>query len=100
MPMYINHFKCNPSAWPADPKERLKVWKTLLGDADEMLGSEGPVKYTGWISNTEGYSLLEAETKAEIIGLCTKFWPYFHNDTMELVPNSEAGPAILAGAAG
>lgn len=42
--------------------------------------------------------LLEADTKAEVIGVCARFWPYFRNDIMEIVPTAEAGPAILAGA--
>ena len=98
MPMYLTHFKCEPSAWPTDHEEQVKIWGTMVKDAEQMVKDESAVKFTGWINNTEGYSLLEAESKTEAIGLCAQFWPYFHNEIMELVPTSEAGPAVLAGA--
>jgi hypothetical protein len=69
----------------------------MVGDADTMVDEDGPVMFTGRINNSEGYSLLEAESKAEVMGLCAVFWPLFHNDITEIVPTSEAGPAILAG---
>ena len=98
MPMYINHFTCNPNAWPADRKGQLDVWKAMVADADDLVEKDSPVKFTGWINNTEGYVLVEAGSKAEVIGICAQFWPLFHNDIMEIVPTAEAGKAILAGA--
>ena len=97
MPMYINHFTCNAEAWPTDREAALKAWNDMVGDADALVDEDSPVKFTGWISNTEGYVLLEADSKAEIIQVCARFWPLFHNDIMEIVPTAEAGRAILAG---
>ena len=75
----------------------LQILADALEDATGLVDKDGPVKFTGWISNTEGYVLLEADTKAEVIGICAQFWPLFHNDIMEIVPVAEAAPAILAG---
>ncbi|MCP4327237.1 MAG: hypothetical protein GY791_02210 [Alphaproteobacteria bacterium] len=97
MPMYINHFTCNAAAWPTDRDREIAAWTDMVGAADELVEGPSAVKFTGWISNTEGYVLLEADSKAEVIRLCAKFWPLFHNDIMEIVPTAEAGPAILAG---
>ena len=96
MPHYINHFTCDASTWPNDHTGEIEVWRKMVGDADQLVEGDGPVIFTGWISNSEGYVLLEADTKAEVIGICAQFWPYFHNDIMEIVPTAEAGPAILA----
>ncbi len=98
MPMYITHFTCMPSAWPTDRESEIAAWTANLADATDLVKKDGPVKFTGWISNTEGYALVEADSKAEVIGICAQFWPLFHNDIMEIVPTAEAGPAILAGA--
>ncbi len=99
MPMYINHFTCNAEAWPTDHEAAVKVWNDMVGDADTLVEEDSPVRFTGWISNSEGYVLLEADSKAEIIGVCARFWPLFHNDIMEIVPTADAGRAILAGTA-
>jgi len=96
MPHYITHFTCNPDAWPTDHEKAVALWEAMVGDADKLVKQDGPVKFTGWISNTEGYSLLEAGSKAEVIGMCARFWPFFHNDVMEIVPTSEAGRSVLA----
>lgn len=97
MPHYINHFTCNPGAWPIDRKEHIEAWKAMVADANQLVDDDSPVKFTGWINNTEGYVLLEADSKAEVIRLCARFWPLFHNDIMEIVPEAEAGAAIMAG---
>ena len=98
MPYYINHFTCNSDAWPKDRDGEIAAWTDNVGDATELVDKDGPVKFTGWTSNTEGYVLLEAESKADVIGICAQFWPLFHNDIMEIVPTHIAGPAILEGA--
>ncbi|OBQ52108.1 hypothetical protein [Halodesulfovibrio spirochaetisodalis] len=98
MTMYICHFTCNPAMWPVEHEDQIRVWRSMVKDADMLVEGEGPVKFTGWISNTEGYALLEAKSKNEVIQLCARFWPYFYNDIREIVPTHEAGDAILAGA--
>ncbi len=97
MPMYINHFICDAASWPADHEAAVKAWTDMVGDAVDLVEKDSPVKFTGWISNSEGYVLLEADSKAEVIEVCARFWPLFHNDIMEIVPMAEAGPAIIAG---
>ena len=97
MPVYLTHFKCNPSAWPIDHEAQVKVWSEMVKESAQLVKDESAVKFSGWINNTEGYALVEAESKTEVIPLCAQFWPYFHNEIMELIPTSEAGPAILAG---
>ena len=98
MSMYITRFTCNPNAWPADRQGHVAAWNNMVKDATDLVEGESPVKFSGWISNTEGYALVEASSKTEVIRLCAKFWPLFHNDIMEIVPTAEAGPAIIAGA--
>jgi len=97
MPHYINHFTCNSGSWPSDRKDHIGAWRAMTADASQLVEEDSPVKFTGWISNTEGYVLLEAASKADVIQVCARFWPLFHNDIMEIVPQAEAGPAILAG---
>lgn len=99
MAHYIAHFSCNASAWPSDHDDEMAIWKEMVGEATDLASSGGPVKFAGWTSNTEGFALLEAESKAEVIRLCARFWPMFTNDIREVVPIAEAGPAILAGTA-
>lgn len=97
MPSYITHFTCNASAWPTNQKDAVAAWTDMVGDANKLVEDDSPVKFSGWINNTEGYALLEADSKAEVIGLCAKFWPLFHNEITEIVPTAEAGPAIIVG---
>lgn len=98
MPMYINHFTCLPDAWPVDREGQIETWRAIVGDADTLVDDPGPVKFTGWINNSEGYTIIEADSKADVMRLCAEFWPPFHNDLTEVVPTPVAGPAILAGA--
>lgn len=98
MAMYICHFKANAANWPDDRKGQIEVWTSMVKDADMLVEGEGPVKFTGWINNTEGYALLEATSKAEVIKLAARFWPYFFNEILEVVPTHVAGDAILTGA--
>ncbi|MEM9222722.1 MAG: hypothetical protein AAGB11_10005 [Pseudomonadota bacterium] len=96
MPTYITHWKCEPQEWPTDRASLIRIWNEMLteGDVDLQLGT---VKFAGWVSNSEGYGIVEAASKADVIQLCAKFWPMVHNDIMEIVPSKEAGVAIVAG---
>jgi len=98
MPLYITHFTCQASAWPTDREREIAAWNANVSDASELVEGESAVKFSGWINNTEGYALVEAPSKTEVIRLCARFWPLFHNDIDEIVPTAEAGPAIIAGA--
>ena len=98
MSTYMTHFRCNYEAWPADKGKQRTAWTNILGDADDNV-KDGSVKFIGWVNNTEGYALLEASSKADVIRICARFWPLFHNDIIELVPAAEAGEAILEGVA-
>ena len=97
MPRYIVHFAANPSAWPNDPSEVVTCWQAALGGGNQLL-EQGLVDEIGWVSNVEGYGLLEADSKATVIGLVNGFFPFFSQEIMELVPHGEAGAAHVAGA--
>ena len=99
MPTYLTHFACNYEAWPTDQNGQEAAWTKMIKDANDNVKQGGPVKFIGWANNTEGYALLEAGSKAEVIRLCARYWPLFHNEIIELVPNAEAGDAILTGVA-
>ena len=99
MPTYMTHFKCNYEAWPTDAAGQKAAWAEIIKSQNNNLKEGGPVSFVGWVNNSEGYALLEANSKAEVVEVCARFWPLFHNDIMELVPGAEAGKAILAGVA-
>jgi hypothetical protein len=93
----LPHFTCNYEAWPTDKAGQKTAWTKIIRDTADNVREGGPVKFIGWVSNTEGYALLDANSKADVIKICVRFWPLFHNDIMEMVPTVEAGDAILAG---
>ena len=98
MPIFLTHYKAIAADWPTNRDREIAVWRSMAGHSKELVEDDSAVKFSGWISNSEGYSVVEADSKAEVIRLCAKFWPYFHNEIHELVPTDVAGPAILAGA--
>ncbi len=99
MPLYLTHFTCEPPVWPRDRKEELAAWAANVKEANALVEADSAVKFSGWINNSEGYALVEAPSKTDVIRLCAKFWPLFRNDITEIVPTAEAGAAILAGVA-
>ncbi|MEM8575321.1 MAG: hypothetical protein AAGF48_11880 [Pseudomonadota bacterium] len=96
MAMYLTHFKCNYEAWPTDHDAQKAAWSKMIEDANGNVEA-GTVSFVGWANNTEGYALLEAASKADVIEICARYWPMFHNEIIELVPGAEAGKAILKG---
>ncbi|MCP4329102.1 MAG: hypothetical protein GY791_11765 [Alphaproteobacteria bacterium] len=57
----------------------------------------GTVRFAGWVNNSEGYGIVEAPSKTDVIRLCAELWPMVHNDINEIVPLREARSAIIAG---
>ena len=96
MAMYLTHFTCNYEAWPSDQEGQKAALARTIKDANANV-QDGSVNFIGWVNNTEGYALLDAGSKAEVIEICARFWPLFHNEIMEIVPAVEAGKAILKG---
>lgn len=96
MATYLTHFTCNYEVWPSDQAAQKAAWASVIEDADANVRN-GSVNFIGWANNTEGYALLEAGSKAEVIEICARFWPMFHNEIIELVPAVDAGKAILKG---
>ncbi len=58
----------------------------------------GTLDEINWTSNTEGYAILEAPSKATAVGVATPFFPFFSQEILEVVPWEEAIGAILASA--
>ncbi len=96
MPTYITHWTCDPGEWPTQRSDLICMWNEMLAEGEDDL-EVGTVKFAGWISNSEGYGIVDAKSKADVIRLCAKFWPMVHNDINEIVPLNEAAPAILEG---
>ena len=97
MPTYLIHFKANPSAWPSDPAAVVALWEAVMAGANQLL-EQGVVEQIGWVNNTEGYALHEADSKAGVLQTVAAFYPLFSQDVMEFTPHTEAVTAIVAGA--
>ena len=97
MPKYLIHFEANPSVWPSDPAQVAAIWESVMPAAKQML-EQGVFEQVGWVSNIEGYALLEADSKAGVIRVAAGFFPLFDQEIMEFTPHSEATEAIVAGA--
>ena len=74
MPRYIVHFNTNPSAWPSDPAQVLATWEAVMAGGSQLL-EQGLFDEIGWVGNLEGYGLVEAESKASVIGLVNDSFP-------------------------
>jgi hypothetical protein len=60
MPTYLTHFTCNCEAWPTDKDGQKTAWTKIIRDTADNVREGGPVKFIGWVSNTEGYVALYA----------------------------------------
>ncbi len=94
MPTYQIHFKANPALWPTDPQENLALWEQTVQGADAMLET-GAMKDLYFISATEGYVCVEADTKAAAVAVAAAFFPNWTQEIQELVPWEQAKDAIL-----
>jgi hypothetical protein len=90
-------FKAIPSAWPSDPEQVLSVWEKVLAGTDQLF-NEGQLKEVGWFTNTEGYALVESDSKDKVLGIVNYFFPYYSQEIHEIVPWEKAKEALLASA--
>ncbi len=97
MAKYIIRFQTNPEAWPADPAEVLALWEGVVAGGNALLEG-GTVAEINWTSGLAGYAIMEAASKAAVLGVTTPFFPLFNQEIDEAVPWEEATSAILGGA--
>ncbi|HEY5625079.1 MAG TPA: hypothetical protein VIT93_01175, partial [Dehalococcoidia bacterium] len=71
MSRYLVTWKANPSAWPADPKQVLSVLEGVFGGGDQLL--EGAAEEISWLTPQEGYAIIEADSKASVLGMVQGF---------------------------
>ena len=97
MPKYMVLYKANPSTWPTDPKALLAFTEKTAAGADMLLKS-GAVKEIGAFNSTDGYAMIEAESKVKVIEIVAAFNPFFSQEIHEIVPWAEAQQANLRAA--
>ena len=87
-------WKSNPSSWPTDPKALLTLMEKVTAGGDMLLKS-GAMKEIGSFSSTEGYALVEAESKANVLEITAAFNPFFTETIHEIVPWEQGTQAML-----
>ena len=97
MARYMVTWKANPSAWPADAKQRLAVLEGAMGGGDQLLKA-GAAKELNWLTPQEGFGIFEADSKAGVLGMVQGFFPYYSQDVHEVVPWDSGKKAILESA--
>ena len=97
MPKYMVLYKANPSVWPTDPKQALRVLEQVFAGADYLFKG-GTFKEVGWFTPTDGYGIFEADSKEKVLELVEPFFPYYSQDIHEIVSWERGKQAILAGA--
>ena len=94
MATYQLHFQANPTLWPTDPQQLLALWEQAFQAADALIET-GAMQAPRFISNTEGYVLVEADSKSAALAVAAPFFPNWTNEIDELVPWNDAKEAIL-----
>jgi hypothetical protein len=94
MATYQLHFQANPSLWATDPQQLLASWEQTFQAADALMES-GAMQAPNFISSTEGYVLVDADSKSAALAVAAQFFPNWTNEIDELVPWDEAKEAIL-----
>ena len=90
-------FKANPTAWPSDPKQILAIWEGTMAGSDQLF-KEGQLKEVGWFTNTEGYAVVESDSKDKVLEIVNHFFPFFSQEIHEIVPWERAKEALLTSA--
>jgi hypothetical protein len=85
MPKYMILFKSNTSAWLSDPKQVLAIWEGTIAGSDRRF-KEGQLKEVGWFTNTEGYAIVESDSKDKVLEVVNHFFPFFSQEIHEIVP--------------
>ncbi len=94
MATYQLHFQANPTLWPTDPQQLLALWEQVFQAADALIET-GAMQAPHFVSNTEGYVLVEADSKSAALAVAAPFFPNWTNEIDELVPWNDAKEAIL-----
>ena len=94
MATYQIHFKANPALWPTGPKEKLAISEGVFQGADDLLAM-GAMQEVCWVSASERYARVEANSAAGALAVCAMFFPMFTQEIQELVPWNVAKKAIL-----
>lgn len=97
MSSYIIHWKANPEKWPTDPAALLATWQQAAAGADAHLAS-GLIREIRWLNNTAGYAIVEAASKAEVMRICTFFYPWFEQEIDQTLSWEKGRDAILSAA--
>ena len=97
MATYQVHFWANPTQWPSDPKQLLALWEQTAQAVDALVET-GAMQPPQYITASEGYVRLDADSKSAAIALVAPFFPNWSTDIDELVPWDQAKKAILGAA--
>ena len=88
------HFKANPALWPTGPKEKLAISEGVFQGADDLLAM-GAMQEVCWVSASERYARVEANSAAGALAVCAMFFPMFRQEIQELVPWNVAKKRFL-----
>ncbi len=94
MATYQLHFRANAALWPTDPQQLLALWEQTFQAADAQIET-GAMQAPHFISSTEGYVLVDADSKSAALAVTARFFPNWTNEIDELVPWEQAKEAIL-----
>ncbi len=94
MATYQLHFQANPALWPTDPQQLLALWERTIQAADALIET-GAMQAPNFVSSTEGYVLVDADSKSAALAVTARFFPNWTNEIDELVPWEQAKEAIL-----
>ena len=94
MSRYMIRFKANPAAWPTDPKAVLAVVEGVVAGGNQMLAARA-ISEVNFISNTEGYAIVEASSADAALGVASPFFPLYSQEIHEIVPWERATAAVL-----
>ncbi len=94
MATYQLHFRANAALWPTDPQQLLALWEQTFQAADAQIET-GAMQAPHFVSSTEGYVLVDADSKSAALAVTARFFPNWTNEIDELVPWEQAKEAIL-----
>lgn len=94
MATYQLHFQANPTLWPNDPQQLLALWEQAFQACDALIET-GAMQAPRFVNTTEGYVLVEADSKSAALAVAAQFFPNWTNEIDELVPWNDAKEAIL-----
>ena len=60
--------------------------------------ASGAIQEIRWLSATAGYAIVEAESKAAAMAVCTFFYPWYDQTIDQALPWEEGRDAVLGAA--